>query len=302
MAAERSSSTRHSGLLYGDLNSRRSARPSGPGGDPGGRRTERRWSNGGGNPFERFRLAASRGGLHNTIRKYRRWTAKAMTLIAGVKCIDGFLVAADTAVTTGETIYHGEKLHYYLGKDRRCKLVIACAGHLAYARMRSQEIRDAVVDLSEPTLFDIKGVIKSVIADIYARLIQPYWQSQRPEEAPRFSLICACESAEEFELVVSEDTAIEEVGTYCFQGSGSELAQHLAETFLRSRGNLALPFSTAAAVHLIAEISSKRSFRARQSDWTPRSLRGEQRPMPHNSSHRLYPVGFSRISKQFSQT
>jgi hypothetical protein len=37
--AGRSSSTRHSGLLYGDVNSRQSRMPSsGPGGDPGGRR------------------------------------------------------------------------------------------------------------------------------------------------------------------------------------------------------------------------------------------------------------------------
>src|SRR5580692_7223983 len=30
-----------------------------------------------------------------------------MTLIAGVRCIDGFLVAADTALSDGDVMYHG---------------------------------------------------------------------------------------------------------------------------------------------------------------------------------------------------
>lgn len=111
-----------------------------------------------------------------------------MTLIAGIKCTDGFLVAADTAVTTGETIYHGDKLHYYFGHNRHYRLVIACAGDLVYARMASQELRDRVAGLSEPTVPNIKREIKSVIADIYARLIQPYWQSQRADESRNFSI------------------------------------------------------------------------------------------------------------------
>jgi hypothetical protein len=73
-------------------------------------------------------------------------------LIVAGQCQDGFLVTADTAVTTGNTVYHGEKLHWYTdkGNRKRYKLVIACAGHLTYARMASQQIRDAVAALSKP--------------------------------------------------------------------------------------------------------------------------------------------------------
>jgi 20S proteasome alpha/beta subunit len=177
-----------------------------------------------------------------------------MTLIVGIKCNDGCLVAADTAVTAGNSVYHGDKLHCYRNKDKKYTLIVACSGYLAYARMASQQIRDEVAVLDNPTVSSIKATIKEIIADIYSRLIYPYWQTMRPEASPAFSLIVGIIVEDEFDVVVSEDTAVEEVGTYAFQGSGSELAQYLGETFLRSRGNSVLSVQTAAAVHLVVEI------------------------------------------------
>jgi hypothetical protein len=178
-----------------------------------------------------------------------------MTLIAGVKCTDGFLVAADTAVTSGNAVYHGDKLHLYRGKgNKQYRLVIACAGYLAYARMASQQIRDAVASLPNPTIHTVREQIKEVLVEIYSTHIHPYWRINDPEDSPGFNLVIGVELDGQFEVFVSEDTALEEVGTYAFQGSGSEVAQYLGETLLRSRGNSVLTVPTATAVHLIIEV------------------------------------------------
>jgi hypothetical protein len=65
-------------------------------------------------------------------RRERLASRKVMTLIAGIRCIDGFLVAADTAVSDGNTTYHGRKIESYDGGKYR--MAIACAGDLSCAQ------------------------------------------------------------------------------------------------------------------------------------------------------------------------
>jgi len=174
-----------------------------------------------------------------------------MTLIAGIRCSDGFLVAADTAVTTGNAVYHGSKLHWYRGPGY--KLVVGCAGDLTYARMTSQTIRDLAAARQLGSLSEVREIVTEALVDVYSRHVFPHWKAQGPRD-PSFSLIVGAQTGSEWSVLVSEETAIEEVSTYAFQGSGTELAQYLSETLLRSRGNDILPFPTAAAVHLAIEI------------------------------------------------
>ncbi len=177
-----------------------------------------------------------------------------MTLIAGIRCRDGFLVAADTAVTTGDTVYHGEKLDWFKGQgDKPYKLVIACAGDLTYGRMATENIRDAAAALTDLTTTSVRHTIVDVLGNIYSRRIRPYWDLS-DADAPRFSLIVGIAIGDEFAVLISKDTAIEEVRTYAFQGSGHNVAQYLAETLLRSRGNSILSCPIATAVHLTIEI------------------------------------------------
>jgi 20S proteasome alpha/beta subunit len=180
-----------------------------------------------------------------------------MTLIAGVKCQDGFLVAADTAISLGDSgMFHGDKLRYYRGARvgaGNYKLVIASAGDLSYAGMACQDIRDAVAALPKFTVPAIKATIRAVLLDLFSKHMYPYWQAQHPEP-PDFSIIVAIEVDEHYEVVVSKDTAVVEVDTYVFRGSGGILAQYLAERFLQSGSNSVLGCTVATAVHLITEI------------------------------------------------
>ena len=87
-----------------------------------------------------------------------------MTIIAGIKCLDGLIVAADTAVTWGDAVFHDRKVDYYKGQGgSNYMMAIACAGDLGYAKMASQNIRDAVAGLAQPWLSDIKVAMGRVI-------------------------------------------------------------------------------------------------------------------------------------------
>jgi 20S proteasome alpha/beta subunit len=180
-----------------------------------------------------------------------------MTLIAGIKCRDGFLVAADTTISLGDSgMFHGDKLRYYRGPQGGSsgyKLIIASAGDLSYAGMACQDIRDAVAAQPNFTVPAIKATIRTVLLDLYSKHMYPYWQAQHPEP-PDFSLIVAIEADEKYEVIVSNDTAVLEVDTYVFRGSGNVLAQYLAERFLQSGSNSVLGCTVATAVHLVTEI------------------------------------------------
>jgi 20S proteasome alpha/beta subunit len=65
-----------------------------------------------------------------------------MTLIAGVSCNDGFLIAADSAVTAGEIIYHGEKLFIYQSDE--CRVLAALCGDIPFATMAWEQIKEGV--------------------------------------------------------------------------------------------------------------------------------------------------------------
>lgn len=179
-----------------------------------------------------------------------------VTLIAGIRCTDGFLLAADTAVSTpsGTAVFHGSKLHSYRSATGKSySLAICYAGNLTYARMAAQTIRDSVDDIPSPTIPLIKDTIVKGLIEIYTAHISAFWKLS-DSEAPHFSLIIGIEVGGHFELMTTEDTVIAEISTYAFQGIGYEMAQYLGEMFLRSRGNAHLTFPISTAVHLITEI------------------------------------------------
>jgi hypothetical protein len=179
-----------------------------------------------------------------------------MTLIAGVKAQDGFLIAADSAISIGDSgMFHGEKLRCYRGgpNGEIYKLVIASAGDLSFASMTYQDIRDAVAALPEFTIPAIRAAIRAVLLDIYSKHMYPYWETRHPDP-PDFSLIIGIETDEKCEVLVTKDTAVMEVDTYAFRGSGNNLAQYLGERFLQSGSNSVLGCTVATAVHMVSEI------------------------------------------------
>jgi 20S proteasome alpha/beta subunit len=155
-----------------------------------------------------------------------------MTLVAGWKCRDGLVMAADTEISHGLICFQGHKLAQFHGDY---DLIIGGAGDGSYIDMTAQKIRDSVNALSSPTFADIKSVTESTIYQMYSDHIFKFW---RPDDSdcPEMSLVVGVkDSRSEFGLLASEGTTVSEIGECIFSGSGSQVAEHLSERLFRPR-------------------------------------------------------------------
>ena len=173
-----------------------------------------------------------------------------MTLIAGFRCRDGFVIAADTEMTMEPIIsFQGHKLADYYDTSNVRALVVAYSGDVGYAEMASQKIRDAVQALSSPTLADIKGHVETVVGRIYEDHLFKLWKTTGREE-PYIELIVGVEDQKrEFGVLRTRSTSVSEVQHHTFAGSGAYLAEHLAERLLASS-----PVPMAVTEHLVRQI------------------------------------------------
>ncbi|MFY9583183.1 MAG: hypothetical protein WAR21_01665 [Candidatus Acidiferrales bacterium] len=174
---------------------------------------------------------------------------KQVTLVAGFKCRDGFVVGADTEVTHGPILFQGHKLaNYYPDHTPVYDLIVGGAGNTAYLTMASQKIRDAIAALTEPTLANIKDEVQKVISGIYDEQICKLWGIGDPD-CPTVSLIIGVEDQDKnIGLLVTENNAVFEVEESAFIGFGSYLAEHLSEKLWSST------LSTAATCHIAQQI------------------------------------------------
>ena len=159
-----------------------------------------------------------------------------MTLVAGWKCRDGLVMAADTEISHGSICFQGHKLAQSHGDY---DVIVGGAGDGAYIDMTAQKIRDAVNTLSSPTLADIKGVIESTIYQMYSDHIFKFWAVD-DRDCPEMALVIGVkDSRKEFGLLATENTTVSEIGECVFSGSGSQVAQHLSERLFRARLSVA---------------------------------------------------------------
>jgi hypothetical protein len=173
-----------------------------------------------------------------------------MTLIAGVRCIDGFLVAADTALSDGDVMYHGQKIDYYIGKDYR--MVIACHADLSCAQTAARQINGKLLDVIDLDASQIIPIVEAELLDVHVKHIYPLLNLGSP--APDFSLIIGIECRGLPQVLRTVGTRVTKQEPYVFDGGGADLALTYAESFLRSRQNDSLPIYTAAALHIVDEI------------------------------------------------
>lgn len=178
-----------------------------------------------------------------------------MTLIAGIKCVDGFLIAADTAISDGDVVmYHGQKIEYQIGRDHR--IVIACAGDLSYAQTAARQIRERLLEAEGKSDLDVTQIIRVIeteLIDVHVRHIYPYWNAKR-NPTPEFSLIVGVESRGLCAVLSTSGTTVTINDPYVFDGDGRSLAHDYAESYVRSRLHDSLSLRTASAIHIVDEI------------------------------------------------
>ena len=171
-----------------------------------------------------------------------------MTLIAGFKCRDGFVVAADTETSYGGIRYQAHKLANYSGESTHYDIVVGGAGDAGYIDSISQKIQAGVAALANPTFQEIQRIIEKKIIALYRTHIFKYWEPGDPF-CPHISLVVGIEDVNRrFGIVATSRTAVSEAGDYAFAGTGDVIANHITEKLWVAG------LSTASTRHLASQI------------------------------------------------
>jgi len=171
-----------------------------------------------------------------------------MTLIAGFKCTDGFVIASDTEMTLGAISFQGQKVAIYdLGAPDT--LWIALSGNVAFGLVATQAIGTAVLNLQNRELPTVKRAVADALGDVYSEQIFKIWAATGRNDADDFALILGIEGRDRnFAVLSTHLNTVHEVAHYEFSGSGSELAHYVAERLCSS------PTTTAVTHHLVSQI------------------------------------------------
>lgn len=178
-----------------------------------------------------------------------------MTLVAGFKCSDGFVIAADTEITYGSVRFQSHKLANFYGQGKSYDIVIGGAGDGVYIDATCQKIRDALANLPSPSFANIKAEVEAAISDLHAESLFKYWKPDDPNR-PGVQLICGIQDQQkEWGLLQTDKDVVAETDAHAVAGTGAELAQYIIE-------RLWMPgLSAAVTVHiarqLFREIKSK---------------------------------------------
>jgi ATP-dependent protease HslVU (ClpYQ) peptidase subunit len=153
-----------------------------------------------------------------------------MTLIAGFRCTDGFVLAADTEVTFGSIRIQGHKL-IYAPLDSGQTFTIGVAGSMTFGMMAAQKIRDAFLELRSPSLADYRAAIETVLVSVHNEHVLKDWRSVGVEpDVPLFWLMIGVEdSSNKFAVFQTDLSAVAETDNATFIGSGSTTAAYFFE-------------------------------------------------------------------------
>jgi hypothetical protein len=177
--------------------------------------------------------------------------SRSMTLIAGFRCADGFVIAGDTAITLGSTVVQGHKLKSYNGgADNPYFVRIGIAGGEDYALAACEDIRDAIAALPSATFNAIKLAVRGVLEVVYEDRIFPLWSATGQQLDPEIYLILGVEDVNgQFGVLKTDRNNVREVDLYACAGTGNQVAEVLIERLFRG-----FQFSTALTEHLALQI------------------------------------------------
>jgi hypothetical protein len=173
-----------------------------------------------------------------------------MTLIGGCRTSDGFVLSADTEIAYGSVNFQNTKPQKYFSERFGYTLYHRWGWkRVLFPHSRTAHPRCGGVTAIAHSQHDQGGNRKDIL-DIHDRWIVKYWPIDS-EERPSFDLIVGASvkngSNVDSLLVRTDDVAVAEIGSFEFIGSGSPLAEHVAEKMLVTG------LSTARTVHLLAQ-------------------------------------------------
>jgi hypothetical protein len=179
-----------------------------------------------------------------------------MTLIAGMKCKEGVIVAADTEHTNGMIRFQESKLNIYpSARQMSCHLsqltespyraVVVGAGFSDYIKMTADVIRDGI-EAGDHSLEQMTQTVVSAVRQTHEEIFR-YWNPDDPNR-PTVALFVGLRSGESTRLLRAADIAVSEVEGMSFSGSGESIAQYLARGLYRRR------YSAAIVLNILVQI------------------------------------------------
>jgi 20S proteasome alpha/beta subunit len=153
------------------------------------------------------------------------WRKRPVTLIAGMLCLDGILLASDREESGGERKDSVPKIAEWY--DSRCSLAIAGAGHGPLCDVAIESIARAAKKAGESLFGDHEMVISEALRDLHNKYI---WQTNSQEDR-RIALIVAIHSREkdDFRLYLTSEEILQPKHTYACSGIGEILGGYFLE-------------------------------------------------------------------------
>ena len=166
-----------------------------------------------------------------------------MTLIAGMRCQEGVIVAADTEHTDGVIRFSEHKLIVHPSKrvmschlsglsPQPYRVVIAGAGFSDYIKMTADDIIGKI-DGRSLSIDEMSDAVKQAVQSTH-EIIFKHWDVN-DQNRPTVSLFVGLRNGEDTTILRTQDVAVSEVETLSFAGSGESLARYLAKGLYRRK-------------------------------------------------------------------
>jgi len=150
---------------------------------------------------------------------------KAVTLIAGMLCIDGLLVVSDREESGGERKDSVPKIVEWY--NSQCSLAIAGAGHGPLCDVAIEYIGRAAKNAGDKFLGDHEAVLSGALLELHNKYI---WQTNSQQDR-RIALIVGLHNQEkdEFRLYLTCEEILQPKYTYACSGVGEILGGYFLE-------------------------------------------------------------------------
>jgi 20S proteasome alpha/beta subunit len=167
-----------------------------------------------------------------------------MTLIAGMQCREGVVIAADTEHTDGVIRFSEHKLIVHPSKRMMSchlsglasephRVVIAGAGFSDYIKMTADDIIKQIDGYPSPSIDEMSLAVKEAVRNTHDVIFR-HWDVN-DQNRPTLSLFVGIRSGERTKILRTQDVAISEVETLSFAGTGEPLARYLAKGLYRRK-------------------------------------------------------------------
>jgi hypothetical protein len=174
------------------------------------------------------------------IRSPRR--SKYVTIAAGFKASDGFVLCADTQESGSAFKRRVPKLEIRpnpetaTGKEQ-CKIIVTGAGSSSFVDSLIEEIWKGAKRASESKLDEVTGRITAALIEHYRKIWSIYPKQTNPQLLPTADLMFAVWTKEGSGLYLARGFDVNPVLSYGAVGCGDELAQYVCEPMILPQMN-----------------------------------------------------------------